>query len=143
MVVDLEDLPPLPTIGQPRVATVDDRADVVGWVEQHWPNWTSEVVDCLDRGRLAIAHDADGVVAVCCWDGARTGWVGPVAVRPSAIGRGQGRSVLIAALHELRRAGRHRAEIGWVGPIRPYAQTVSAVVNRVFFVYRRRRPAAS
>jgi hypothetical protein len=49
--------------------------------------------------------------------------------------------VLVAALHAMRRAGRDRAEIGWVGPIPPYARTVPSAINRVFFVYRKQRPS--
>ena len=47
--------------------------------------------------------------------------------------------MLVGALHRLRAAGRREAEIGWVGPIVPYAQTVGARIHRVFFVYRKRR----
>ena len=86
-----------------------------------------------------ISRDEDGIVAFCCWDGARTGWVGPVAVRPSVIGQGRGRAVLLGALHRLRATGLREAEIGWVGPLVPYARTVSATINRVFFVYRKHR----
>ena len=137
MAVDLRDLPAVPGEDAVTLARVEDRDEVAPWVAANWPNWEIEVLRCLDRGRLMVARDRAGIVAVCCWDGARTGWVGPVAVRPAAIGQGRGRSVLIAALHQLRDSGRTRAEIGWVGPIRPYAQTVSAVVHRVFYVYRR------
>jgi GNAT superfamily N-acetyltransferase len=138
LMVDLQDLPAVPPNDPVAVARPEDRDEVARWVGTHWANWETEVLRCLDRGRLMLARDDAGVVAVCCWDGARTGWVGPVAVRPSAIGHGRGRGVLLAALHQLRADGRTRAEIGWVGPIRPYAQTVSAVPHRVFFVYRRR-----
>jgi len=136
--VDLGDLPAVPSEGTASVARLEDREEVARWATAHWPNWEVEVLRCLDRSRLMVSRDHAGIVAVCCWDGARTGWVGPVAVRPDLIGQGRGRSVLVAALHQLRTQGRTRAEIGWVGPIRPYAQTVSAVLHRVFFVYRRR-----
>ncbi len=135
MLVDLQALPPVPEGVAP--ARPADRDEVEGWVRVHWAPWETEVLRCLDRDRLMIARDAAGVSAVCCWDGARTGWVGPVAVRPDLIGQGRGRGVLLGALEALRVEGRSHAEIGWVGPIRPYAQTVSAVIHRVFFVYRR------
>lgn len=140
LLVDLRDLPPVPAADVVTRAGLADHDEVEQWVAANWPNWEVEVLRCLDRDRLMVSRDDAGIVAVCCWDGARTGWVGPVAVRPAAIGQGRGRSVLLAALHALRAGGRTRAEIGWVGPIRPYAQTVSAVVHRVFYVYRRHLP---
>lgn len=137
MVVDLEQLPPEPP--GPHIAGPDERDELEAWTAAHWSFWGTEVLRCADRDRLMVARDADGIVAVCCWDGARTGWVGPVAVRPSLIGQGRGRSVLLAALHRMRAAGSTQAEIGWVGPIRPYAETVGARMHRVFFVYRKAR----
>jgi mycothiol synthase len=139
MVVDLERLPPPDPAA--RVAAADDADEVDAWVRQHWSMWREEMLRCLARGRLMVAHDAGGLVACCCWDGARTGWVGPVAVRPSVIGQGRGRGVLVGALHRLRAGGRRAAEIGWVGPIAPYAKTVGARIHRVFFVYRKHRAA--
>lgn len=139
MTVDLEHLPAVPDDPPARIAGTADRVEVDRWCAQHWAHWRAEVLRCLDRGTLAVARDDGGIVAVCCWDGARIGWVGPVAVRPDLLGQGRGRSVLAAALGRLRDDGRRRADIGWVGPIRPYARTVGATVHRVFYVYRKRR----
>jgi mycothiol synthase len=141
LLVDLGRLPAEPGPDEARLAEPGEAAEVEAWMREHWPNWRVEAMRCLARERLIVSRDADGIAAFCCWDGARTGWVGPVGVRPSLIGRGRGRSVLVAALHELRRTGRARAEIGWVGPIPPYAGTVPSVINRVFFVYRKQRGA--
>jgi GNAT superfamily N-acetyltransferase len=139
MAVDLDHLPTEP-LGA-HLAGPGERDELVAWTAEHWPWWSTEVLRCAHRERLMVSRDDDGIVAVCCWDGAREGWVGPVAVRPSMIGQGRGRAVLIAALHRMRRAGAARAEIGWVGPIRPYAETVGARIHRVFFVYRKTRRA--
>lgn len=137
MIVDLSQLPPQPP--DARVAEPDEREELEAWTATHWPFWSAEVLRCADRQRLMVSRDDDGIAAVCCWDGARTGWVGPVAVRPSIIGHGRGRSVLVAALHRMRASGSVQVEIGWVGPIRPYAETVGARLHRVFFVYRKTR----
>ncbi len=142
LLVDLRRLPAEPAASDARVADPGDAAEVEAWMTTNWSNWRVEAMRCLERRRLMLSHDADGIAAFCCWDGARTGWVGPVGVRPTLIGRGRGRGVLVAALHELRRAGRDHAEIGWVGPIPPYARTVPSVINRVFFVYRKHRTPA-
>ncbi len=139
LLVDLDHLPPAPNEAEATLAQADDGAEIDEWMATHWPFWRTEATRCLARDRLLVARDDEGLAAFCCWDGARTGWVGPVGVRPSLIGQGRGRGVLLAALHRLRAAGRRQAEIGWVGPIRPYARTVPSVINRVFFVYRKQR----
>jgi GNAT superfamily N-acetyltransferase len=141
LLIHLDRLPPAPSTSDAAVADADARDEVDRWVSAHWAHWRTEVLRCLDRHRLMVSRDDDGIAAVCCWDGARAGWVGPVAVRPALIGRGRGRSVLLGALAEMRAAGRRQAEIGWVGPILPYARTIPATINRVFFVYRKTRPA--
>ena len=87
-----------------------------------------------ERLQLVLSHRGESKIAT-----RYQRELGPVGVRPTAIGRGRGRSVLIAALHRMRDEGRDQAEIGWVGPIRPYAETVGAVINRLFFVYRKER----
>jgi GNAT superfamily N-acetyltransferase len=134
MDVDLAALPPDP--GGWSVATAAERAELEAWAERHWGFWTAEMVRALDRDTLVLARDADGIAAVCAYDVNRDGWIGPVAVRPDLMGRGVGVAPLLGALHRLRATGRTRAEVGWVGPIVPYAR-VGATVGRVFFVHRK------
>ena len=83
-----------------------------------------------------IARDDDGISAVCAYDVNRAGWIGPVAVRPDLLGHGVGVAPLLGALHRMRASGRTRAEVGWVGPVVPYAR-IGATVGRVFFVHRK------
>jgi hypothetical protein len=47
-----------------------------------------------------------------------------------------GKTVLLGALHELRRRGASAVSVVWVGPIAPYA-AVGGEVTDVFFVYRK------
>jgi GNAT superfamily N-acetyltransferase len=142
LLVDLERLPSAPSAAEASVARAAEGGEIDEWITANWPNWRTETLRCLERDRLMVSRDEEGIVAFCCWDGARAGWVGPVGVRPSVIGQGRGRAVLVAALHHLRAEGRDQAEIGWVGPIRPYARTVPSRINRVFFVYRKQRSAS-
>ncbi|MGB7053055.1 MAG: hypothetical protein WBG41_15935, partial [Acidimicrobiales bacterium] len=72
----------------------------------------------------------------CAFEVNRRGRLGPVAVRPDLMGHGQGRAVLIGALHELRRRGRDVVAVTWVGPIVPYA-AVGGSAGEVFFVHRK------
>jgi hypothetical protein len=89
-----------------------------------------------DQDGLVIAEDDTGIAAVCAHDVNRAGLVGPVAVRPDAMGRGRGVAPLLGALHRMRTAGRTQAEVAWVGPIVPYAR-IGATLGRTFLVYRK------
>ena len=52
------------------------------------------------------------------------------------MGQGQGKGVLLGALHELRRRGADQVSVVWIGPVAPYA-AVGGQVSDVFFVYRK------
>jgi N-acetylglutamate synthase-like GNAT family acetyltransferase len=134
MGVDLDALPPDP--GGHELAAPGERPEIAAWMRMHWPNWEAEALRALEHSTLVISRDHDGIAAFCAYDVNRSGLLGPIAVRGDLWGRGVGRPLLIGALHRMRAAGRHRIEIAWVGPIRPYAH-VGARVSRVFFVYRR------
>jgi GNAT superfamily N-acetyltransferase len=137
MEVDLRSLPPDP--GGYSNATAEERDEVDDWVTTHWANWRLEVLRALDKGTLLIARDDAGISAFCAYDVNRRGLMGPVASRFELIGKGAATPLIIGALHQMRAAGRDRAEVVWVGPIVPYAR-VGARVTRVFFVYRRQLP---
>jgi mycothiol synthase len=134
MDVDLSAIPGDP--GGWTTATAAERYELAEWAEQHWGFWATEMLRALDRGSLVISRDRDGISAVCAYDVNRNGWIGPVASRPDRLGRGAGVAPLLGALHLMRARGRTRAEIGWVGPVVPYAR-IGATVGRVFFVHRK------
>ncbi len=79
---------------------------------------------------------AEEITAFCAFEVNRRGRLGPVAVRPDLMGQGQGRAVLVGALHELRRRGRDVVAVTWVGPVVPYA-AVGGSVGQVYFVHRK------
>jgi hypothetical protein len=62
--------------------------------------------------------------------------LGPFCVRPDLVGSGRGAPTIDLALEVNRRLGRERVEIGWVGPLGPYARC-GATIGRTFFVYRK------
>ena len=134
MDVDLASIPADP--GGWAAAGPATRDEIGAWGAQHWANWELELVRAAERDTLVISRDADGIAAVCAYDVNRAGWIGPVAVRPDRLGKGAGVAPLLGALHRMRAQGRARAEIGWVGPIVPYAR-IGATVGRVFFVHRK------
>ena len=134
MDVELATIPPDP--GGWRVAGHDDRDAVAEWATEHWTFWRAEMLRASDQDGLVLAEDPDGIVAACAYDVNRAGFVGPVAVRPDRLGRGDGRAPLLGALHRLRASGRTQAEIAWVSPVVPYAR-IGATMGRSFLVYRK------
>jgi len=134
MRVDLAAIPEDP--GGHEFATAADREEIDRWTQTHWANWRAEVLRALDKGNLVIVRGDDGIHAFCAFEVNRTGFLGPVAVRPDLMGRGRGTPALLGALHELRRRGRTCTDVCWVGPVVPYAR-VGGSVSNVYFVYRR------
>jgi GNAT superfamily N-acetyltransferase len=134
MRVDLASIPDDP--GGHALAVVDERDEVAEWFTKHWANWRLEGLRALDRGNLVLCRDDAGISAICAFEVNRSGFLGPVAVRPDVMGKGRGKPALIGALHELRRRGREHVDVCWVGPVPPYA-AVGGRVSNVYFVYRR------
>lgn len=131
-----DETPATPDLARPRLAGPGDRAGIDEWMATHWAGWRAEVLRALDKGNLVIDEDDGGLRAFCAFEVNRRGFLGPVAVRPDLLGQGAGRAVLLAALHELRRRGRSRVDVVWVGPVRPYAR-LGGTVSNVYFVYRK------
>jgi GNAT superfamily N-acetyltransferase len=134
MRVELASIPDDP--GGHTLATAGERDEVRDWFAMHWSNWRLEGLRALDRGNLVLCRDEVGISAICAFEVNRSGFLGPVAVRPDVMGQGRGKPALIGALHELRRRGRDHIDVCWVGPIPPYA-AVGGRVSNVYFVYRR------
>lgn len=138
LAVDLESLAPDPGGAQP--STDAESEELEAWMTANWPDWRDEVMRAHDNGTLLISRDGDGLAGFCAWDVNRAGWLGPIAVRRAAIGAGKGVPLLLGALHRMRAAGRRRAEIAWISPVRFYVRNVAAVVGDVFVVHRKRMP---
>jgi len=134
MTVDLDAIPDDP--GGHVFASEDDRDELDAWMHRHWANWQPEVMKAMAKGNLVLVRGADGIEAFCAFEVNRTGFLGPVAVRPDLMGQGRGKPALLGALHELRRRGRTHTDVCWVGPISPYAAVGGRVTN-VYFVFRR------
>ncbi len=134
MAVDLDDIPEDP--GGHQLAGPDERFEVATWMRRHWPNWEPEALRALQRSALVISRDDTGIAGFCAFDVNRSAVLGPTAVRGDLWGHGVGRPLIIGALHHMRARGHRRAEVAWVGPVRPYAR-IGAQVSRVFFVFRR------
>ncbi len=86
------------------MATAATGTRLTNGLPPHWPNWRPEVLRALDKGNLVLAREEgrpDGdIAAFCAFEVNRSGFLGPVAVRPDLLGKGRGRPVLVGALHE-------------------------------------------
>ncbi|HUC22838.1 MAG TPA: GNAT family N-acetyltransferase [Streptosporangiaceae bacterium] len=108
------------------------------WRESTWPD---EVARTLDR-EPAACHVAcrDGqYLGFACHGSVRAGWFGPMGTLSAERGRGIGAALLRRCLADMRSAGEQTAMIGWVGPVRFYARAVGARIDRVYWLYRKRR----
>lgn len=136
--VDLTDLPPVEDTEADvaRIAPGDVEA-LAAWADRHWPHWTPELLRAARRGALTLERDDGGdITAACAWNVTRRGLLGPVCVRPDLLGQGRGRGVLLSAYRAMRDEGWDRAEVSWVGPIRPYVRD-GGVIGRTFLGYRK------
>ena len=137
MNVGLKNLPE--ATGKVERPSREDRAAIETWLQTHWPNWIQEGLVGFDRGDFLFSRDSDGIAGFSTWNVNRQGWFGPMAVRPSLIGAGRGRALLIEALREMRHQGFEDAEIAWIGPHKFYSATVGAVIHRAFWVLEKER----
>jgi GNAT superfamily N-acetyltransferase len=104
---------------------------VVNWVrEQFSAGWASEtdVAYCNRPVSCIIATHEDKLVGFACYDATCKAFFGPTGVDETYRGRGIGKALLIACLHEMRAQGYAYAIIGAAGPVDFYVRTVGAIV---------------
>lgn len=117
-----------------RSAPHGDRSAVAAFVRDHWNDAWAWEVEQASGCHYAIRDDE--IIGFAAW-GSRPRWFGPMGTAEAARGLGIGRLLLWRCLAELAASGRRSAQIGWVGPVRFYARTAGARVERVFWLYRR------
>ena len=93
-------------------------------------SWADEISVGFARQPISvfvatIDRELAGFAAYEC---TRRGFFGPTGVIPPAQGKGIGKALLFASLHELRDLGYVYAIIGAAGPVEFYQKTVNAVV---------------
>ncbi|RBQ15313.1 GNAT family N-acetyltransferase [Spongiactinospora rosea] len=115
-------------------APPSDRDRVAAFGRKHWnDNWAWEIEYATG---CHYAVRAGEVIGFAAW-GTRPEWFGPMGTAEEARGLGVGGVLLRRCLAEQRDRGHATAQISWVGPMRFYARTVGARVERVFWLYRR------
>jgi GNAT superfamily N-acetyltransferase len=131
MLVKLYDLPvhnPHPLI---RRGISPEKHIVLGWVQEHFSDyWRSECDVAFHRDPVScfLAVQDGLLLGFACYDTTRRGFFGPTGVVDVARGRGLGKALLLACLHDMDAQGYGYAIIGGVGPIDFYAGAVGATV---------------
>lgn len=114
-----------------RRAIAPEKHLVLGWIATHFSEyWVSECDVAFSRQPVScfVAVADKALIGFACYDTTRRGFFGPTGVEQAARGRGTGRALLLACLHDMWQQGYGYAIIGGVGPVAFYEKTVGASV---------------
>ncbi len=114
-----------------RRALAPERHVVLAWVRATFGEfWVSETEIAYSNRPIScwVATDDGLCVGFGCYDATQRGFFGPTGVNESMRGKGVGKALLLACLHDMRSQGYGYAVIGGVGPIDFYATCVGAVL---------------
>lgn len=136
MLVKLYELPPIiDTQSQHSItirrALAPEKHHILAWIDTHFSAyWVSECDVAISRQPVScfIASQDGKLIGFGCYDTTRRGFFGPTGVAESARGKGTGRALLLACLHDMWQQGYGYAVIGGVGPIEFYEKAVGATV---------------
>jgi GNAT superfamily N-acetyltransferase len=138
MLVKLYQLPDFaPITAQMQAANIDLRRAiapekhlVLSWIQAHFSEyWVSECEIAFTNRPPScfIAVENGEMIGFACYDATAKGFFGPTGVSEAARGKGAGKALLLAALHDMRAQGYGYAIIGGVGPADFYAKASGAV----------------
>ena len=133
MPVKLYELPPLqPQLEQNitiRRVLVAEKHIVLAWIRSHFSEyWVSEtdITFTQQPPSCFIATQDSEMLGFACYDATSKGFFGPTGVSEQARGKGTGKALLIATLHDMLAQGYGYAIIGGVGPADFYSKAVGA-----------------
>jgi GNAT superfamily N-acetyltransferase len=125
-----------------RRAAAAEAGPLVRWMRQgpfgdsSWPDEVSRALDHDPPGCHVAARDGD-YLGFACHGVVRPDWFGPMGTLASERRAGIGAVLLKRCLADIAVGGYDIAQIGWTGPVRFYARAVGAVIDRVFWLYRK------
>jgi GNAT superfamily N-acetyltransferase len=139
MLVKLYELPALaPALERTTAAGITIRRGlapekhiVTGWVRGHFDEkWASETDVAFARQPVScfIAIENEAVLGFACYDTTARGFFGPIGVAENVRGKGVGKALLLACLHDMYAQGYGYAIIGGAGPVDFYAGACNAVI---------------
>lgn len=139
LLVKLYTLPPLEPVLQAqretgillRRAIAPEKSIVVDWVGAHFgKDWMSEVDVSFGHQPIGcfVAIENKTLIGFACCDVTARGFFGPTGVGEAARGRGTGKALLLACLHDLRAQGYGYGIIGSAGPVDFYVKAVGATI---------------
>lgn len=108
-----------------------ERNVMVRWVEENFgAGWAAECEMAFSHLPVTcfIAVRATTILGFACFDATCRNFFGPTGVSEAARGKGIGKALLLACLHQMRSDGYAYAVIGGAGPVDFYAKTVGAIV---------------
>jgi GNAT superfamily N-acetyltransferase len=114
-----------------RRALAAEKHLVLGWIRAHFfEHWVSECEATFAHEPIGcyVAVENGTLLGFGCLNATARGFFGPTGVTEAARGRGTGKALLLACLHDLRWQGYGYAIIGGVGPIDFYAKACGATV---------------
>jgi len=106
------------------------------WGGSAWPQEAAVALARRPPGCHVACRDSR-YVGFACHGSIRRGWFGPMGTLESERQHGIGALLLRRCLADMRADGLQTARIGWVGPVRFYARTVGARIERVYWLYRK------
>lgn len=137
MEADLTSLPATPTT-EARRATARDRDRVLAFVEENFgAAWRFEAARAFDRDTPNVFWIKDTGFSVHDANNRGLGTFGPTGVIESKRGRGYGRQLLLASLHDLVALGYERAIIPWTDALNFYRQSCGAQTAHRFVTFKR------
>lgn len=137
MLVKLYDLPPLtPAVDQCAAVGVDirralavEKSLVLRWIGEHFSqNWVNECDCTFARQPIScfLAVENGSMIGFACYDTGYRGIFGPTGVSEQARGKGAGKALLLACLHDMVAQSYAYAVIGWTGPQEFYTKVCGA-----------------
>jgi len=124
-----------------RRAGEDDKEKLWEFIGEQFALWRREVEPAF-RWKPVPVHIAlheERVIAFSAYDTNNfgTGWFGPMGTDPDWRGLGIGAILLKFCLQDLKEQGQRTAIIPWVAPIAFYSHYCGAVVERVFWRFKK------
>lgn len=139
MLVKLYTLPPIaPVLDDQtargiviRRALPPEKHLVLPWIEERFSQyWVSETDRAFSQTPVScfLAVEGEQLLGFGCYDATAKGFFGPTGVSEEARGKGTGKALLLACLHDMQAQGYGYAIIGGVGPAEFYESVAGAVI---------------